>query len=152
MDTWQSTVRQAARNTAELTEANRLLLAYQFDQARESNPDGFTMNLYGEMIHRSQGYAVGLTLEPFASVADALSTLAALQAKYGFENLHLGFWRDEGVEYVDVVMVTSAREMALELGRKMEQLAIWDFGTESEIRLDAAAEDDDERRDLLEAA
>jgi hypothetical protein len=152
MTTWWNEVRQAARNTAELTPANQMVLAYQFAHAREKSPDGFTMNLYGEVIHPENGYAVGITPTSFDNVADALDATARIQAEYGFANLHLGFWRDGSHDYIDVVMVTNNREMAERLGRRMNQHAIWDFSSGSEIWLKNEEENSDARWELRNAA
>jgi hypothetical protein len=137
VDKWWTEVSEAARNTATLTPANQMVLAYQFTEARRAHPEGFTMDLFGNLVTPKSGYAVGMTPDSFDNVADALSTLAAIQEQWGFRNLHLGFWRDEqdGSEYVDVTMVTHSREMAEALGAKMRQRALWDFSTGSEIRL-----------------
>jgi hypothetical protein len=136
MKEWWQEAGDAARNTATLTEANQLVLAFQFERARLSHPEGFTMDVYGEIISPDQGYAVGMTPSSFESVGDALSTLVSIQEEWGFRNLHLGYWQDDGQDYIDVVMVTRSREMVETLGRTMRQKAIWDFGTSSEIRLD----------------
>jgi hypothetical protein len=142
MDTWQNEVWQAAHNTAELTDGNKEVLAFQFEEAQQTNPDGFTMDVYGKLVKLDHGYSVGLTPDPFGDVRQAIAELARIQQQYGFQNLHLGFWRDNGRDYIDVVMVTQNQEMALILGRRMDQLAIWDFSTDSEIRLDQDGGDD----------
>jgi hypothetical protein len=60
-------------------------------------------------------------------VGDALSTLVSIQEEWGFRNLHLGYWQDDGQDYIDVVMVTRSREMARSLAFKMDQKAYYDF-------------------------
>lgn len=148
MDAWFNEVRQAARNTASLTPANQIVLAYQFSQARVTHPEGFTMDLYGQVIHPEHGYVVGMTEFDLPNVADALTTLAHLEDTYGFQNLHLGFWRDpEGKDYIDVVMVTDSRELALTLGKQTHQRAVWDFATNGEVWIDGNGNSDDRADD-----
>lgn len=155
MDKWFDEVRQAAHNTATLTPANQLVLAYQFSQARTTHPDGFTMDLFGHVIEPHAGYAVGMTEFQMDNVADALTTLAHLQDTYGFTNLHVGFWRaPEGKEYVDVVMVTQSKELALSIGVQTKQRAIWDFAAKGEVWVvgNSAGDGDDARGILPHAA
>jgi hypothetical protein len=138
MKTWRLQLTEAARDTAQLTPANQVVLAFQFERARLAHPEGFTMNLYGECISPNKGYAVGMTPISFENVGDALDTLANIQSQWGFQNLHLGYWKDgqDGREYIDVTMVTSARKMAERLAWINEQRAIWDFGEGREIYLE----------------
>lgn len=138
MKEWYTEVREAAQNTAALTAGNQMVLGYQFERARLAHPEGFTMDLYGRVVKPTQGYAVGMTPISFDNPSEALETLAAIQSQWGFRNLNLGYWKDDqdGHEYIDVVMVTSSREMAERLGRINAQKAIWDFGASQEIRLD----------------
>jgi hypothetical protein len=89
------------------------------------------MDVYGDLISPDQGYAVGMTPSSFESVGDALSTLVSIQEEWGFRNLHLGYWQDNGQDYIDVVMVTRSRgDGSRHLGRTMRQKAIWDFNVE----------------------
>lgn len=142
---WTPDIRRQITALDTLTPGNQLLLAYQFNAAKEAHPEWFTMDVYGQLVKPAHGYAVGMTVQSLTSVGDALDTLARLQDAYGFRNLHLGFWRDvDGAEYIDVAMVTDSFEMAERLGITMEQKAIWDFGTDSAIRLDY--------QDMLDAA
>jgi hypothetical protein len=140
MKEWWLEAGDAARNTATLTEANQLVLAFQFERARITNPSGFTMDLYGDLISPKHGYAVALTPESFASVGDALSTLASMQEEWGFRNLHLGYWKDNGQEYIDVVMVTRSGEMARSLAFKMDQKAYYDFSAGKSVLVTAFEE------------
>lgn len=135
MKEWWTEASEAARNTAELTDANRLILAYQFERAKAANPQGFTMDLFGGLVHPSRGYAVGMTPISFDSVGDALDTLVAIQEQWGFRNLYLGFWKDEDREYIDVTMITTSWEMAEKLGERMKQPAIYDFSQNDVIIL-----------------
>lgn len=135
MREWWTEAGEAARNTVTLTDTNRLVLAYQFERARLMHPQGFTMNLMGELISPDQGYAVGIMPDAFETVGDALDTLARIQDVLGWQNLCLGYWSQDGRDYIDVTVVTQSWEMAENLGRKARQLAIWDFSTGSEILL-----------------
>jgi hypothetical protein len=134
---WQREARALIDDTRIATAPNQLLLAYQFEQARQSHPEGFTMDMDGQ-LYQGDGYAVGVTPDSFENVADALDTLSRFQITMGFRNLYLGYWRDEqdGREYIDVVMVSHSCETAMRLGAMMEQVAVWDFGNERAIRLD----------------
>lgn len=126
------------RNLASLTPTNRLLLAYQFERAKKDNRDGFTMDAFGNLYQKKEGYAVAMTRDSFESLADALDTMDHMQ-QYGFSNVHLGYWRDDqddGKEYVDVSMVTTSLALAQALGQRLAQKAVWDFSTDSAIRLD----------------
>lgn len=117
--------------------SNQLVLAWQFERAKREHPEGFTMDGYGRLYQDSAGYAVGVTPQSFANVADAIDTMARLQNTLGFRNLYLGYWRDDdGTEYVDVSMVTCSSDLAERLGRTMEQIAIYDFASQTSIRLD----------------
>ena len=135
---WQQEARTIVDESRILSAPNQLLLAYQFEQARQAHPEGFTMDVDGQMYQGSEGYAVGVTPDSFENAADALDTLARLQIVMGFRNLYLGYWRDDqgGREYVDVVMVTRSFDTAMKLAATMEQVAVWDFGAERAIRLD----------------
>lgn len=124
------------RRLTELTPTNRLLLAYQFEQAKVKHGDGFTMDVFGQLYTAERGYAVAVTRDSFKSLADALDTMDRVQ-KWGFRNVYLGYWCDAGQEYVDVSLVTSSWEMAEQLGRKWEQKAVWSFKDDRAIRLDA---------------
>jgi hypothetical protein len=126
---WQREARAIVDQSRVLNAQNQLVLAYQFERARASHPDGFTMDVDGRLYEASEGYAVGVHPESFENVADALDTMARLQEVMGFRNLYLGYWRDDrtGRTYIDVTMVTHSFETAMRLGRTMEQVAIWDF-------------------------
>lgn len=135
---WQRDVQQATATVDTLTPANQIVLAYQFNKETYLHPDGFTMDLFGNLHQPEEGYAVGMTPVSFPTAADALSTLAGIQEQWGFRNLYLGYWRDpaDGRDYIDVVMVTRARELAERLGIAMGQRAIYSFSDGADIRLD----------------
>lgn len=135
---WAPDIRRKIDELDTLTPQNQLLLAYQFNQAKEAHPEGFTMDLYGKLYHADRGYAVGMTPVSLTSVGDALDTLARVQEATGFRNLYLGYWHDDqdGQDYIDVTCVTESWEMAERLGETMYQKAVWDFSTDSAIRLD----------------
>ncbi len=128
---------QITRDIEALNEGNRAVLAFRFNEAAAQSRDGFTMDVYGRLYKADRGYAVAVTKDSFTNLADAIDTLARVQA-FGFRNMFLGYWTDpqDGVECIDVSMVTSSFELAQALGRKFKQRAIWDFSTDSAIRLD----------------
>lgn len=135
---WAPEFRRTMDSLDELTPGNRRVLVYQFDLAREKHPEGFMMDVYGHLIYPAKGYAVGMTPQSETTVEDAIDTLARIQKETGFRNLYLGYWHDDqdGVDYIDVSMVTDSWPTAEVLGRTMRQKAVWDFSTDSAIRLD----------------
>lgn len=135
---WQRDAQEAVNRSRNIGKGDALVLAYQFEQAKAENPNGFTLDTDGRLYQEAKGYAVGLTVDSFTNVADALDTLARLQEQYGFRNLYLGYWRDEEtqVEYVDVTMITLSFEMAMRIGARQQQIAIWDFQFGRAVRLD----------------
>lgn len=137
MVAWQQELRDAMKNTAAMTDGNRLVLAYQFEQAREKNPHGFTMNLYGEVLHPATGYSVALTPKSYSTIDGAIQAVGIIQDRLGFQDVGLGYWSDDGKDYIDVVMVTQHLSLAQALGEKNQQKAIWDFAAGSEIWLEA---------------
>lgn len=138
---WNPTIRRTIDDLDTLKPGNQLVLTYQFNRAREQHPEGFTMDTYGQLVKPATGYAVGMTLVSLTSVGDAIDTLARIQEATGFRNLYLGYWRDvDGQDYIDVSMVTTSFELAERLGISNRQKALWDFSTDSAIRLDYGEE------------
>lgn len=131
-------IASALRGTNELTAANQMILAYRFTLAA-ARLDGFTMDLDGNVITRDSGYAVAVTKDSFGNIADALETLTRLLEAQPRQGYHLGYWKDsaDGRDYIDISYVTEMEEVARSLGRRLHQLAVWDFAAGAEIRLDA---------------
>lgn len=120
--------------TDALNESNRIILAYKFEEARRDHPDGFTMDVYGNIVERERGYVVSITRDSFDNLGDALDTMARFQ-EAGFHP-YLGWWNDNGQDMIDLNFITTSWEYAERLGRRLRQQAIWDFSTDSAIRLD----------------
>lgn len=90
-------------------------------KAFETNPEGFTLNAEGEMVNPKRGYAV-----------------AVGEYKPEDKPEYVGGWTDEktGTFYLDSVIILNRLRDAVKLGKRFNQLAIWDFGKQKEIRLD----------------
>lgn len=98
-----------------------------------------------EPVNPASGYAVAIghigsngALLTRDSLYDRLNrTVLDLRAPY------VGTWVDTNrfgndVAYVDHVVILPDRESALILARAFRELAIWDFSTSTEVRLDTA--------------
>lgn len=48
------------RELEQMTDANRIVLAYRFEQAAEQSRDGFTMDVFGNLYRAQEGYAVAV--------------------------------------------------------------------------------------------
>ncbi len=102
-----------------------------FSAAKRTNRDGFTLDFQGNLVERTDGYAVGVQS---VSHVETLVTHAVNNPKR-YENHALGFWRDadDGREYVDLVSIELDRERALKLAAAHGQKAVWHFANACEI-------------------
>ena len=93
------------------------------------NPDGFTVDQSGLQYRPTSGFAVGF--KAFMNIQEALEFL------WPYPGCKLGGWVDQetGVFHLDAVAVFQSRESAINFGRCRNQIAIWDFGAQEEIRL-----------------
>lgn len=108
-----------------------------FNTIAQKKPNGFTVNLKGTPIEK--GYVIsepiteGETYFGDKGLADALAKAVTSNR----ENVGIGGWVDAetGKFYWGCSIIEQDKEKALELGRKNNQIAIWDLNTMSEIRL-----------------
>lgn len=87
------------------------------------------------------GYAVSLKgfQETFPHWSD--ETIAEYIERHRFQlaqpGRFIGAWIDDGQLYLDVSVVVADLQIALDMGRRNDQLAIFDVASEQEIRLDS---------------
>lgn len=90
---------------------------------------GFTMDSSGQIVELKSSYAVGIMGFPNAGKL----------VDYVLSNPHyaIGFWRDEfsGREHWDAVQIVPELNAAIETGKRHHQIALWDFGSKSEVRI-----------------
>jgi hypothetical protein len=88
--------------------------------------NGFTATPSGDIVDINEGYAVAI--KGFDKPSDLIIDAAE-------NNNFVGFWHDEtGKEYWDEVIITEDQQTAMQIARKQNELAIWDFKNKSEIR------------------
>lgn len=86
--------------------------------------DGFTVDSTGKKLKPKSGYAVAI--RPIEDIT---------RVNIG-EDSAVGFWRDrDGTAYTDEVKIVEDVAEAIRVGRDNDQIAIWDFANEREIRL-----------------
>jgi hypothetical protein len=86
--------------------------------------DGFTVDSAGKKLAPKSGYAVAIR-----PIDDITRVNIA-------EGSAVGFWRDrDGTAYTDEVKIVEDVAEAIRVGRDNDQIAIWDFANEREIRL-----------------
>jgi hypothetical protein len=90
-------------------------------------PVGQTYNYLGDPISLREGYAVGVRSFP--------SLRAAFEA--ATPRHHVGYWVDgeTGQAYYDLVKIADDEQHAREMGRRYQQIAVWSFRDNHEIRL-----------------
>lgn len=103
---------------------------------------GFTLDLHTQDLV-SEGFAVSVNPELTRVIKEPIRLTALLL--YMADHFHelldegktFGAWLDTetGFTHLDVVTVLSDREEAERLGRKHQEIAIFDIGTGTEIRL-----------------
>lgn len=97
-----------------------------YKQAAEANPEGFTMDLEGNVLDLHTGYAVGI-----------VRPQTGLPAFNGgpAERLCVGFWCDPetGEGHLDVVLIVQDRIQALLLAREHGQKAVYGFAEQAAI-------------------
>lgn len=53
--------------------------------------------------------------------------------------LYVGLWATDGILHLDIVQITTDRELALQAGRERNQIAIFDTATGEDIQVDGSA-------------
>lgn len=87
---------------------------------------GATFNHLGDPVQPDDGYAVGVRAYP--------SLKAAFEAATPRD--HVGYWADtDGQVYYDLVRIVDEETTARTLGKRYDQIAIWSFSHNREIRL-----------------
>lgn len=113
-----------------------------------ANPLGFTLDAYGETIKPTTGYAVSyLSLGSFdtrgispAKCREVFRYAAEWYAANLFSEgqpVYVGAWTDNetGIRYVDALIIVNDLQQAVTIGQRFNQLAVWDFANNVEVRL-----------------
>lgn len=99
-----------------MTRSNFLIA--KFNDFRLLNPDGFTMNIWGDVYHSNFGFSVGV--ESCQTIDEAVAKRSIGQS--------FGYWKDQdGIEYIDLVKIVSTLEEAMEIALIYSQKAIYSF-------------------------
>jgi hypothetical protein len=113
---------------------NYLQIAQHGVMASVSN-GGMTMTTKG--VEVTSGCAVGGVLEfkfkvgaPLQEIADAVKSISK-----NADCNAVGFWLNDGTLYVDAVQIIEDEAEAVELGTARNELAIFNIGTMTEIKL-----------------
>lgn len=106
--------------------------AARFKRAIELLPDGFTIDKYGKVVHRVDGFAVAV--RSVANLADLEKDLRE-KGVDGIDYFY-GYWRDEtGKEYFEVSRIYDSLGTALSVAQECKQKAIYDFENKRDIEL-----------------
>lgn len=101
---------------------------------------GYTTDLDGNKP--DTGYMVGLegfesTMPINRSIDDGIAFIDAFiftnKEELNKPNRYLGTWINEGIIYIDISVNINLRKLAVTLGIKNNQIAIWDLSTKEEI-------------------
>jgi len=103
--------------------------------------EGFSVNA-DQQTFKGRGYAVGGTEVPSVVVEnDGLSFNQFSSAMQNMASLMLdpdtqviGGWVDAGMAFIEVSDVVRSKYVALELAKHRNEIAIYDFQTQSEVR------------------
>ena len=113
---------------------NYLQIAQHGVMASVSN-GGITMTTRG--VEVTDGCAVGGVLEfkfkagaPIQEIADAVKSISNNQ-----DCNSVGFWLNDGTLYVDAIQIIEDEAKAIELGQARNEIAIFNIGTMTEIKL-----------------
>ena len=103
--------------------------------------EGFSVNT-DQQTFKGRGFAVGGTailplIEDnynlsFNKFADAVKTMASLI--HDTDTQVIGGWVHDGMVFIEVSDVVRSKYVALELAKHRNEIAIYDFNTQSEVR------------------
>ena len=103
--------------------------------------EGFSVNT-DQKTYQGRGYAVGGTEIPslvvendslsFNTFSDAMLNMASKMLDP--DTQVLGGWVDAGMAFIEVSDVVRSKYVALELAKARNEMAIYDFNTQSEVR------------------
>lgn len=107
---------------------------------------GTTINLNGQNKHKSpkKGYMVSIQgkeqtykiNEPMWFLQARLLTYIGKHAGLlASKNIYLGLWVDDGVIYFDLSMRIKDKDEAISMGKRHQQLAIWDIKKQKVINI-----------------
>jgi hypothetical protein len=105
-------------------------VAERFAQVKEAFPEGFTLNIAGNVVYEG-GYVVGV--RSFETAFDAAHWVAANYPS-NESNVGIGYWvDDDGKEYIDAVVIVQRKTLALRIARAHKQIAIYDLDSKTTI-------------------
>jgi hypothetical protein len=104
---------------------DRAAIAEAFRRLCDDGREGFTLGVDGEEFAPTAGFAVGCRRYP--DFESALMDICP--------GLFLGWWKHEGVEYVELVQVFEKKEEAMLTAYLRGEIAIYDFGEDTVIDL-----------------
>lgn len=102
---------------------------------------GITLDQAGNPVTHTQGYYVSIASLDRIAVKDLnegriQDCLAMLKRIFGHvDGAYLGLWIDNGKCYIDISIHIEVELHALYLGKKFNQLAIWDCEGLREVRI-----------------
>ena len=101
-----------------------------------ANPYGFTFNVEQNEM-QATGYAVALDATQNSHGIDGLTSVVSLVTSADCPASCVGGWLDTqtGLYYFDATVIIEDRDAAIAFGRLQNQIAIFDLGTMTEIRL-----------------
>ena len=103
---------------------------------------GATWDLSGNLYHGDNGYMVGVYGKKY-KYKDKSKVKAKVSKDFAFinrdmlkDNAFFGAWLNGDYLYIDISMLILSKDDAIALGKKYNQLAIWDLKNKCEITLD----------------
>lgn len=89
---------------------------------------GATINKKGEIVTLKSGYQLSTKNLGRVNVADFTEKMVQDIVAYGLKRgEYAGFWIDDGFVYCDISRRVAVKKVALELGRKLGELAVYDW-------------------------
>lgn len=106
--------------------------AARFKRAMQLLPNGFTMDKYGNVVNRKDGFAVAV--RTVSSVAELESDLRE-KGVDGVDYFY-GYWKDaSGKEYFEVTRIYDSLGIALCVAVEFKQKAIYDFVNKRDLEV-----------------
>lgn len=113
----------------------------KLQELKETMPEGFTLDLNGNLYDKTEGFAVGIQS---TCLGEVLSTIDYMQTHTTWEDvselysrMFVGGWTDEATKifYLDWVLIKNTKDEAIESAKRLNQLAIYDFENKEVIYL-----------------
>lgn len=99
---------------------------------------GITLDTALNEVQPTTGFAVGGYL-PEVQIPVQDLNMGCIEQYLGQNDVsdvpYVGLWVSDGVVYFDGVKIFDDKDVAIAEAQRLNQLAIWDFGTSSEIRV-----------------